>query len=86
MKTSFPATGPLDPGTDFKAPGSLQRIIDFDTFLNGFRRALEGVLKGPSADPFKNPSSSPSETLSETPAETPSETLLKPYWGPGVLP
>ena len=40
-------------------------MIDFDTFLKGFRRVLEGVLKGPSANP------------SETPSETPSESLLK---------
>ena len=50
-------------------PREAQRIIDFDTFLKGFRRVLEGVLKGPSADPFCNPS----------------QTLQKPFGGPGVL-
>ena len=43
-KLSFPATGPPDSGTDFKTPGS-PNIIDFDTFLKGFSRVLEGVLK-----------------------------------------
>ena len=27
-------------------PPEAQRIIDFDTFLKGFRRVLEGVSKG----------------------------------------
>ena len=36
-RLSFPATGPPDLGTDF-----FECIIDFDTFLKGFRRVLEG--------------------------------------------
>ena len=49
-RLSFPARGPAPlppphPGTGFKAPGSLTQHR-FDTFLKGFRRVLEGVLKG----------------------------------------
>ena len=41
-RLSFPATGPRDPGTDFKAPGSLTHHR-FRHLLKGF---LEGVSKG----------------------------------------
>ena len=36
-RLSFPAAGPVDPGTDFKAPGSLAQR---------FRHLLEGFSKG----------------------------------------
>ena len=38
LRLSFPATGPLDPGTDFQAPGSLTH--------RRFRHLLEGCSKG----------------------------------------
>ena len=65
-------------------PQEALRIIDFDTFVKGSRRVLEGVLKGPSSDPFKNPSTA-LQKLFRDPLRNPSETLLKPLWGPGVL-
>ena len=46
------------------------RIIDFDTFLKGFRRVLEGALKGPRL--------TPSKTLLK-PLQRP---LQKPFWNP----
>ena len=55
-RLSFPATGPQNLELIFKSREA-KRIINFNTFLKGFQRVLEGVLvlKGPSADPFKNP-------------------------------
>ena len=71
-RLSFPATGPPDPGTDFKAPGSLTHHR-FDTFLKGFRRVLEGVLKGF----WRVLRLAPSKTLLETPSETPSRNHFR---------
>ena len=55
FKVSYSATGPPAPGTDFKAPASLKHHR-FRHLLEGFRRVLEGVLKGPSKNRSEIPS------------------------------
>ena len=84
---SFPATGPPDPGTDFKSPGksnassiSTPSWRVFKGFLKAFWRGFEGSsgwpLHKPSKtlqDAFRNPF--------RDPFKNPSETLL----GSGVL-
>ena len=61
-RLSFPARGPPDPGTDFKAPGSLTHhrfwhLLEevFEGFLKAFWRGLEGSFGWPLQKPFRGP-------------------------------
>ena len=74
-RLSFPATGPRTLELILR-PREAQRIIDFDTFLKGFRRVFEGVLKGPRLTPSKNPSKTLQKPFRD-PFRDPSETFLK---------
>ena len=74
-RLSFPATGPPDPGTDFKAPRSLTH--------HRFRHLLEGLSKG-SWRRFEGVWKGPRLTPSKTFQKTFRDPFRDPFWHPSV--